>query len=425
MKKRSTRTADCCVSNCAERAKFVTRTFTERVPTHCTSHAQPRVSFFEFNNRLCEDETCSGRASFAAARDQKAVRCGDHKLTSDINVVKKLCECGRVKPTFAPSGTRSAKRCSSCKIEGDVDIRNAKCVRCNERQVAAIVKGHEDEGMKYCLTCAASLGLECMNGRVAYCACGTQSIFDIPGTPVKSARFCGQCRDPSLHVDVRHDSQMCTVCVNTRGSRVIDGKLYCHGCVVKIFPDIPTRRNYKNKERAVEDFLTVRFSGRLTLTFDRKVARVVASASAGAGGIEEEEDDDVDGCESSGRKPDVFIDMGEWVVIVEVDERQHKQNSYKSSCENKRIMQIFDDAGRRPIVFIRFNPDAYKNSEGHRIPSPWTVDGRTGSVEHIPVENRAQWEHRLMTLASAIERATSVRPEAEVSFEYLFFDESD
>lgn len=424
-KKRSTRTADCCVPGCEERAKYVSRTFTERVPTHCEHHAQPRADFFEYSERLCEVQTCTKRSSFAPDRDHDAARCGTHKKDDDVNVAKKICECGKAKPFFGPPGTRSATRCGQCKLDGDIDLYNKKCIRCEVRQSAAIIKGREDEGMKYCLTCAAALGFACTNGRVAYCACGTQSIFDIPGTAVKSARFCGQCRDPSKHVDVRHDNQMCSACCNTRGTRVHDGFLWCQGCFVKTFPHIPTPRNYKTKQRNVEEFLKERFAEKITMTLDRQVERIVPEASAGAGGgsrFVHEEFEDERPCGSSGRKPDVLIDMGEWVIVVEVDEGQHKQDSYKSSCENKRIMQIFDDMGRRPTVFIRFNPDNYVDAEGNKVQSPWTVDGRTGSALHVSADNRSAWQTRLEALASAMEHAMTNRPQQDVSIVKLYYD---
>lgn len=62
-----------------------------------------------------------------------------------------------------------------------------------------------------------------------------------------------------------------------------------------------------------------------------------------------------DGC--SLRRPDLFLDLGYQVVIVEIDENQH--DGYDCSCENKRIMQLSLDVDHRPIVFIRFNPDDY------------------------------------------------------------------
>ena len=45
------------------------------------------------------------------------------------------------------------------------------------------------------------------------------------------------------------------------------------------------------------------------------------------------------------------------IIIVEIDEYQHENITY--SCENKRIMEISQDLGHRPIIFIRFNPDEY------------------------------------------------------------------
>ena len=159
------------------------------------------------------------------------------------------------------------------------------------------------------------------------------------------------------------------------------------------------------------------------MTLDRQVERVMPEASAGAGGgFVPQEFEDERPCASSGRKPDVLIDMGEWVVVVEVDEGQHKQDSYKSTCENKRIMQIFDDMGRRPTVFIRFNPDNYVDAAGIKVSSPWTVDGRTGSALHVSADNRSVWQTRLEALASAMERAMSNRPEQDVSIVKLYYD---
>jgi hypothetical protein len=47
---------------------------------------------------------------------------------------------------------------------------------------------------------------------------------------------------------------------------------------------------------------------------------------------------------------------------IEIDENQHV--AYDCSCENKRIMELSQDVGHRPIVFIRFNPDGYKDHKG-------------------------------------------------------------
>jgi hypothetical protein len=68
------------------------------------------------------------------------------------------------------------------------------------------------------------------------------------------------------------------------------------------------------------------------------------------------------GC--SKRRPDLLYDMYTHVIIVENDENSHK--TYDEICENKRMMQLFEDLGNRPIVFIRFDCGNYiKNGGGN------------------------------------------------------------
>jgi hypothetical protein len=73
----------------------------------------------------------------------------------------------------------------------------------------------------------------------------------------------------------------------------------------------------------------------------------------------------VGGC--SKYRPDIVLDAIHAKIIIEIDENQHK--SYSSECEKSRMMQIHQDFGGIPIIFIRYNPDSYKefNSEGEVI----------------------------------------------------------
>ncbi len=76
----------------------------------------------------------------------------------------------------------------------------------------------------------------------------------------------------------------------------------------------------------------------------------------------------IGGC--SRRRPDLFLDMGSQVVIVEVDENKHDE--YDCTCENRRLMEISQDLSHHHTVMIRFNPDGYVDPEQGRIPTPWT-----------------------------------------------------
>jgi hypothetical protein len=58
------------------------------------------------------------------------------------------------------------------------------------------------------------------------------------------------------------------------------------------------------------------------------------------------------------RRPDVRFEMMTHDVIVEVDEGQHR--NYTESCECARIAEIVGAIGGKPVVFVRYNPDAVK-----------------------------------------------------------------
>jgi hypothetical protein len=147
-------------------------------------------------------------------------------------------------------------------------------------------------------------------------------------------------------------------------------------CFIYLFPDQPVTRNYKTKETAVAQFITTNFPN-FTWNLDKKIE---------------------DGC--SKRRPDLLCDLGYQVIIVEVDENQH--TDYDCSCENKRIMQLSEDVGHRPIIFIRFNPDDYINLNGEKIASCWTTTAKTGIIK-IKNDKIYEWNNRLNSLKSQIE----------------------
>jgi len=99
----------------------------------------------------------------------------------------------------------------------------------------------------------------------------------------------------------------------------------------------------------------------------------------------------------SKRRPDLFLDLGYQILIIEIDENQHID--YDCSCENKRIMELSQDVGHKPIVFIRFNPDEYYN-DLIVISSCWGTDKKGISV--VKKSKTKEWEKRLNTLKEQI-----------------------
>ena len=139
--------------------------------------------------------------------------------------------------------------------------------------------------------------------------------------------------------------------------------------------DKPAMRNYKTKEKDVVDRITQTFTS-FTWVADKKVQ---------------------DGC--SRRRPDLLLDMGSHIIIVEVDENKH--TDYDCSCENKRLMELSQDLQHRPIVFIRFNPDDYTNQDGILVKSCWKLN-KLG-VMKITKTKQKEWEDRIETLKQQIQ----------------------
>jgi hypothetical protein len=158
----------------------------------------------------------------------------------------------------------------------------------------------------------------------------------------------------------------------TFGNKKYNG--YCLFCFIHTFPDLPITRNYKTKEKEIADFITNTFQ-QYSWISDKKIQ---------------------DGC--SKRRPDLLLDLGYQVIVIEVDENQHQ--SYDCSCENKRLMEISQDLGHRPIIFIRFNPDGYLIGDT-KIEICWSYN--KSGISIIKNKNIKQWNKRLNILKQQIE----------------------
>jgi hypothetical protein len=160
-------------------------------------------------------------------------------------------------------------------------------------------------------------------------------------------------------------------------------------------PDIDIVRNYKTKEVAVAEFVAAQFPD-ASWTTDKTIAG---------------------GC--SRRRPDIFADFGSHVVIVEVDEHQH--DSYDCECHHRRIMEISKDVAHRPVVFIRFNPDAYERvTDGVKVTSCWGAATATG-IMCVRKSKVAEWAARVDALRQQLAYWTANVPEKTVEVVELFY----
>ena len=279
-----------------------------------------------------------------------------------------MCECGKAFPTYNYEGETRPICCASCKEDTMVDVKNKKC-ECGK---AIPTYNYEGETIPICCASCKEDTMVNVKDKKKKCQCGkARASYNYEGET--TAICCASCQKPGM-VDVKH--KKCMQCNDVRvHSEKYDG--YCLRCFIYLFPDKPVVRNYKTKEFAVVEYIKTYFPN--VDWIDDKIIN--------------------GGC--SKKRPDLLLDLGYQVIIIEIDEDQHNSSLYDCSCENKRIMELSQDVGHRPIVFIRFNPDDYETRDSTKITSCWGTDGLGICV--VKKDKKKEWQERLNCLKNTID----------------------
>jgi hypothetical protein len=318
---------------------------------------------------MCKYSDCKIHPIFNFTGEKPPLFCSLHKLEGMVDVKHKKClEDGCfISPSFSMLGEKNRLYCITHKKEGMVNVKNKKCIQkdCTTTSIFNIA------GEKTGLYCDAHKKEGMVNVKDKTCieyGCNTWSSFNIECE--KTGLYCVAHKKEGM-VDVRHKTCKSEWCSTQVKGKKYDG--YCLFCYMHLFPDKPVSRNYKTKEYSVVEYVKNTFS-----EFEWVSDKTVHG-----------------GC--SRRRPDLLLDLFYQIVIIEIDENQH--TDYDCSCQNKRIMELSQDLGHRPIVFIRFNPDDYEK-DGKNITSCWGQD-KTG-ICVIKKTKQKEWTHRLTMLGEQI-----------------------
>ena len=288
---------------------------------------------------------------------------------------------------------RQKSRCKTCG-GGSICEHNRVKSQCKPCGGASICQHNRVKS--HCNECGGSQTCE-HNKRKSNCkTCGGSSICEHNRERSK----CKVCKGGSI---CEHDKRKpyCKLCggsalcktpnCETSGYKKYNG--YCLHCCIQVHPEIKVSRNYKSKEKTVVDRIKESFPN-FSWIADKKIN---------------------EGC--SLRRPDLLLDMGSHVIIVEIDENKH--NDYDCSCEHKRLMQISQDINHRPVVFIRFNPDSYTNQDGILIKSCWKLNQK--GVIQIMKTKEKEWEERIESLKIQIKHWIDYPTEKTIEIIELFY----
>jgi hypothetical protein len=354
----------------------------------CFSHKSEGM--VNVKHKKCIHPDCKKQPVFNIEGEFNALYCASHKLEGMVDVKHKKCihpNC-KIIPAFNLKGESNALYCSSHKLEGMVDVKHKTCIHPD----CKIRPNYNIEGESNALYCSSHKlegMVDVINKTCIHPDCKIRPVFNIEGE--SNALYCSSHKLEGM-VNVKNKT-----CNNEWCPTLVQDKYegYCLRCFMYMFPDKPVTRNYKTKEFAVVEYIQNKYPD-FTWIADKTVQ---------------------DGC--SKRRPDLLLDLGYQIIIVEVDENQHID--YDCSCENKRIMQLSQDLGHRPIIFIRFNPDDY-DDQGENITSCWGINKKGICV--VKKSKKDEWTQRLTALETQIDYWVKPENKTDKTIEIiqLFYD---
>jgi hypothetical protein len=361
----------------------------EKKPIYCVKHKT--VDSVNVVSPQCKENNCKKRPAFNFKHIKTPIYCNLHKLDGMENVISIRCiiENCDIQCCYNDSDKKIPLYCMIHKLPEMIDVLNKKCLFENCTIQPCYNYTNEKRGI-YCSYHRLDGMVNVKDPVCEYPSCNKRSIFNYEGE--KKGKYCVSHKLDNM-IDITHpkcNTPMCYI----RSQEKYD--FYCLRCYINIFPDKPVVRNYKTKERNVVENVLQQFPD-FTWVSDKRI---------------------FDGC--SKRRPDLLLDLGYQIVIIEIDENQHTE--YDCSCENKRIMEISQDLGYRPIVFIRFNPDNYIEKDGKKVGSEWHTN-KTGLFVINPKKQNL-WQKRLNTLYEQIRYWSENKTEKMIETIHLFYDEN-
>jgi hypothetical protein len=223
-------------------------------------------------------------------------------------------------------------------------------------------------------------------------SCDKVASFNYKDSVIPEYCYIHSSEDMINIVSKRCEKEDCNIIIKSNNK--YDG--YCKTCFVKDNPDEKIINNRCMKEYAVRDYIKEHFSDYKWI-FDKSLKN---------------------GC--SKYRPDIFLDLETHIIIIEIDEYQHA--IYDSHNEELRVQYIHDYCDNRKLVFIRFNPDTYRDKNNHIIKSPW-VYYRTKLKISSDKKLERDWNDRLESLKNTINKFIQIIPEKDIEFIKLFYND--
>ena len=383
----------------------------------CSEHKE--LNMIDIKHKTCEFQGCKKQPHFNFEGEIKARFCFEHKEINMVNVISKKCEFRECKkrPTYNLEGEIKARFCNEHKEINMVNVKNKTC----EFKGCKTLPNFNLEGeikARFCNEHKENNMVDIKNKKCILCK-KTRSSFGLPGTSIT------HCTKHKLSGMIKNPNKRCISEDECKepATHGIKEPLFCEEHALKDHYNL-CERNCTNKECHYPDRLDILNREGLCVTFcslikqDQMMKKYIKKKEEFIGSLLKEEikqdlsyKDEVVDISCSKVRPDFVYDCSSHIVIIEVDEHQHKSYSNCGSTkderqlmENKRMFMIFQSFGGPNVIFIRYNPDSFR-------------------VKNKVVTINDQKRHEC--LLRWVKHYIKNKSEFSLEVKYLFYDEYD
>ncbi len=266
--------------------------------------------------KICVFDKCFKNASFGyiIKNNKQFISCSVHKKEDMIAFYQKCKNCGE-RARYNYLNVKGALYCTAHKLDNMYDKNKSICIIDNCTNYASFKDVNTNKNI-YCTMHSKNVdNTDIISSKNKTCKepnCSILANFGIVDDPMQ---YCANHKKENMY-DHRH--KRCEIC---------NLFLMKHGNIICAFcnPD----STHKKNEKIVYDFLTANnkeFVYNHSITFNYL-------------------------------RPDFLLKINDNNIIIECDEKQHK--NYNIDSENNRMIKIKEHLDNKTI-FIRFNPDTFK-----------------------------------------------------------------
>lgn len=280
----------------------------------------------------CKNKDCIIQACFGLKGTKKRMYCLKHIPEGDenkyANIKDKTCEECDLRPTFAKKGEK-ALHCDEHKKEDEVNVVSKRCLKCK------VLATYGEKNTRTVLYCFLHKEKNHVNVKAKFCEkCGkTRALYNYPGLSPKYCQSDATSRMVIFPLTRQKEPDVnCKKC----DSIVHYNEDFCKECKTEV-KEKPKRR-VKEKEDRVEFLLK---SNDIQYIRDCIIGK-------------------------SKKRPDYLIYTDWGILILEVDEFQHRKKVYTEK-ELERMRQIYVDCNCENVLFVRYNPDKYKTKREYYV----------------------------------------------------------